>query len=339
MTTLPAVSEMRLLAFWPVPLKCQSREARRRYVLIPCRTLLTSCTPSVVTGLPTDCYVDKIRPRTVLLTNTGGAESFSCNLTQSSLHRDFSFCIPDEFGQIIQGVFDQMFHIDSSMINVLSVRAESVDAFLIAFSATGSGLPVSRISGSSTQVTGPFNQEFVNKDLSYAVSSVSTNVAEDFSVTLELGAAKAEEVVALVSFGVPLTGNTIVATAVVTTCSSPANCTDSLTPTSSGSVCIAMPCGDASSILDGAYDSLWDSVKPMTGSAAMMKFAPTTTSDSSRRVRVAVRRGRCICTVTRPSRWTVIAWKCCPGECLHPASVVSASVLHSTWQRITPSAS
>ena len=41
-------------------------------------------------------------------------------------------------------------------------------------------------------MTGPFNQEFVNKDLSYTVSSVSTNVAEDFSVTLELGAAKAE---------------------------------------------------------------------------------------------------------------------------------------------------
>ena len=70
MTTLPAVSEMRLLAFWPVPPKCQSREARRRYVLIPCRTLLTSCTPSVVAGLPTDCYVDKTRPRTVR--NAGG---------------------------------------------------------------------------------------------------------------------------------------------------------------------------------------------------------------------------------------------------------------------------
>ena len=69
-------------------------------------------------------------------------------------------------------------------------------------------------------MTGPFNQEFVNKDLSCTVSSVSANVAEGFSVTLELGTAKAEEVVALVSF-------TIVATAaVVTTCSSPANCAD-----------------------------------------------------------------------------------------------------------------
>ena len=43
----------------------------------------------------------------------------------------------------------------------------------------------------------------MNKDPSYTVSSVSANVAEDFSVTLELGAAKAEEVVALVSFSHP----------------------------------------------------------------------------------------------------------------------------------------
>ena len=44
------------------------------------------------------------------------------------------------------------------------------------------------------------------------------------------------------SFTVPLTGNTIVATAaVMTTYSASANCTDSLIPTCSGSVCIAMP--------------------------------------------------------------------------------------------------
>ena len=105
-------------------------------------------------------------------------------------------------------------------------------------------------------MTGPFNQEFVNKDLSYTVSSVSANVAEDFSVTLELGAAKGEEVVAPVSFTIPLTGNTIVATAAaMATCSSPANCTDSLTSTCSGSVCIAMLCGVGSFNPDGAYDS------------------------------------------------------------------------------------
>ena len=38
------------------------------------------------------------------------------------------------------------------------------------------------------------------------------------------------------------------------------------------------------------------------------------------------------CTVTRPSRWNVIAQKCCPEECLHLALVVSASVLHPAWQ-------
>ena len=42
--------------------------------------------------------------------------------------------------------------------------------------------------------------EFVSRKLSYNVSSVSANVAEDFSVMLELGAASAEEVVALASF-------------------------------------------------------------------------------------------------------------------------------------------
>ena len=62
-------------------------------------------------------------------------------------------------------------------------------------------------------MTGPFIQEFVNKDLSYPVSSVSANVAEDFSMTLEPGDAEAEEGVALVSFITPLTGNTIVAIA------------------------------------------------------------------------------------------------------------------------------
>ena len=55
--------------------------------------------------------------------------------------------------------------------------------------------------------------------------------------------------------------------------------------------------------------------------------------------KVAVSSGRFICTATRPSRWTVIMRKVCPGECLHLALVVSTSVLHPTWQRITPSPS
>ena len=85
----------------------------------------------------------------------------------------------------------------------------------------------------------------------------------------------------VMSFTVLLTGSTIVATAVVTTCSSPANYADSLTSTCSGSVCIVMPCGGGSFNLEGAYDSLWDSVKPMTGSAATTEFASTTSSGSS----------------------------------------------------------
>ena len=54
---------------------------------------------------------------------------------------------------------------------------------------------------------------------------------------------------------------------------------------------------------------------------------------------VAVRSGSCICTAILPSWWTVIVWKCCPGVCLRLALVVSASVLHPAWQRITPSLS
>ena len=43
---------------------------------------------------------------------------------------------------------------------------------------------------------------------------------------------------------------------------------------------------------------------------------------------VAVRSGSCICTAMRPSRWTVIVWKCCPGVCLRLG-------FHPIWQRIT----
>ena len=85
---------------------------------------------------------------------------------------------------IIQVVFAQMFDIDVSMITVSSVEAMPACTILIAFSATVSGLSMSTISGSSTQVTGPFNQAFVNRGLSYAISSVNANVAKDFSVTL-----------------------------------------------------------------------------------------------------------------------------------------------------------
>ena len=106
-------------------------------------------------------------------------------------------------------------------------------------------------------MTGLSNQEFVSEGLSYTVSSVSANVAEDFSVTLEPGAAKAEEVVALASFTIPLTGSTIVAaSAVMTTYSASSNCADFATPTCSEDVCVMMSCGGGSLTLDGAYNSL-----------------------------------------------------------------------------------
>ena len=67
------------------------------------------------------------------------------------------------------------------------------------------------------------------------------------------------------SFTIPLTGSTIVATAaVVTMCSA--------TPTCSEDVCVAMSCGGGSFTPDGAYDSLWDSVKPMKGKYTINYF-------------------------------------------------------------------
>ena len=61
-----------------------------------------------------------------------------------------------------------------------------------------------------------------------------------------------------------LTGNTIVTTAAaVTTCLTSTDYTDSTAPTCNEDVCVAMSCGGGSFTPDGAYDSLWDSVKPM----------------------------------------------------------------------------
>ena len=75
------------------------------------------------------------------------------------------------------------------------------------------------------------------------------------------------------SVTVALTGSTIVTTAtVVTTCSASTDCTNSATPTCSGDVCVAMSCGGGSFIPDGAYDSLWDSVKPMKGKYTINYF-------------------------------------------------------------------
>ena len=71
---------------------------------------------------------------------------------------------------------------------------------------------------------------------------------------------------AVMSFTALLTGSTVVAAAAVeTTCSASADCTDSTTPMCSGGVCVVMSCDGGSFTSDCAYDSLWDSVKPMTG--------------------------------------------------------------------------
>ena len=68
--------------------------------------------------------------------------------------------------------------------------------------------------------------------------------------------------IAVPFFTISLTGNTIVITAaVVTACSASVDCTDSAIPTCSGDVCVAMSCGGGSFTLNGAYDSIWDSIQ------------------------------------------------------------------------------
>ena len=67
-------------------------------------------------------------------------------------------------------------------------------------------------------------------------------------------------------FTVPLSDSIIAATATaVTTCLSSADCSDSAAPMCSVNVCVAMSCGGGSFSPDGAFDSLWDSVKLMKG--------------------------------------------------------------------------
>ena len=70
----------------------------------------------------------------------------------------------------------------------------------------------------------------------------------------------------VLSFTVPLDGCTIVATTtVVTSYSSSADCPGSAAPFCCESVCVAMSCGGGFCSPGGAYDSVWDSVKPMAG--------------------------------------------------------------------------
>ena len=80
---------------------------------------------------------------------------------------------------------------------------------------------------------------------------------------IDMSTAPVDELTAM-SSTIPSTGSTFVATTtVMTTCSASADCIDSATPTYSGDVCVTMLCGCGSFTPDGAYDSLWDNVKPM----------------------------------------------------------------------------
>ena len=86
----------------------------------------------------------------------------------------------------------------------------------------------------------------------------------EYSGTCVSTAPVAEPTVML--FTVPLSDSIIAATATaVTTCLSSADCSDSAAPMCSVNVCVAMSCCGGSFSPDGAYDSLWDSVKLMKG--------------------------------------------------------------------------
>ena len=68
--------------------------------------------------------------------------------------------------------------------------------------------------------------------------------------------------------------NSPVATAaVVTTCSSSADCPSSAAPMCCGGVCVAMSCGGEYFSPDGAYDFAWYSVKPTRGSTPSIPFS------------------------------------------------------------------
>ena len=98
---------------------------------------------------------------------------------------------------------------------------------------------------------------------------LSTNLAYPVSNEKYSGTCVSTDPVAepaVMSFTVLLTGSIVVAAAAVeTTYSESADCTDSSTSMCSGGVRVATQCGGGSFTPDGAYDSLWNSVKPMTG--------------------------------------------------------------------------
>eukprot|EP00450_Noctiluca_scintillans_P031051 CAMPEP_0194555686 /NCGR_PEP_ID=MMETSP0253-20130528/98365_1 /TAXON_ID=2966 /ORGANISM="Noctiluca scintillans" /LENGTH=716 /DNA_ID=CAMNT_0039403185 /DNA_START=160 /DNA_END=2307 /DNA_ORIENTATION=+ len=107
----------------------------------------------------------------------------------------------DSFSEMILVVFSQLFNIDVSMISIGSVEATSATAIHISFSATGSGLSTTTISGSASQMTTSFQHEFVSRSLSYTVSSVDgVTAAVSQGSSIDAEAASAKEIVALDSF-------------------------------------------------------------------------------------------------------------------------------------------
>ena len=147
----------------------------------------------------------------------------------------------------------------------------------------------------------------------------------------------------VMSFTVPWNGYSIVATAtVVTSCSCGLLCC--------GSVCVAMSCGGGFTA-DGTYDSVWDSVKPVTGNSSyyfqyqgfvwcicMLNFW-FSSNDEICADNYYYTRFK-LTDICRSVKWELYlygdmtikvdraAWMCCPGES-------TASVLHPTWQQVT----
>ena len=142
-------------------------------------------------------------------------------------------------------------------------------------------------------------------------------------------------------------------------------CTNSATPTcsgGSGGVCVAMSCGGGSFTPDGAYDSLWDSVKPMTGKYTINYFQYQDDVGCVCMLNDWTSSNDEICADNynyfwfklkgkgRSQMWEVYQYgdkttkvDRDSAEVLSRGSslalVVSASARHPTWRRITPSTS
>ena len=140
--------------------------------------------------------------------------------------------------------------------------------------------------------------------------------------------------------------------AVVTTCSASTDCTDS-----------AMSCGGGSFTPDGAYNSLWDSVKPMKGKYTINCFQYQEDVGCVCVLNDWISSNDEICADNynyfrfklkgngRSEFWEVYLYgdqtikvdrdsaEVLPRECHRLALMVSTSVLHPTWQWITSSMS